>query len=86
MADLTKKTNDFNKKYLSKVIEGKKRPGVFKSIVGVVKAKNISSSQAYYFNKINTSKNIFQLLDLEAEMKKQDRRNFETDIKKISEE
>lgn len=39
----------------------------------------------FYYNKIN-SKNVFQLLDFQAEMKKGDRKNFENDHKKIKEE
>lgn len=39
----------------------------------------------YYSNKIN-SKNIFQLLDETAEMKRGDKRNFENDYKKIKED
>ena len=43
LSEITKKTNEFNKKYLSKVIEGKRGSGVFKSFFDKFKAnKNIT--------------------------------------------
>ena len=79
MSEMIKKTNDFNKKYIPKIIDGKKGPGVFSRIF---KSKTLTETQMYYLNRIN-SKNIFQLLDSEAEMKKSDRRNFEAEYKKL---
>lgn len=85
LADITKRTFDFNKKYLTKVIEGKRGPGVITSLIDKFKDKKLSKRQMMYKNKL-LSKNVFQLLDSKAEMKPADKKSFEADYDKLKKE
>ena len=81
---MIKKTNDFNNKYLVKVIEGKRGPNVITSLIDRFKSRK-TPTQIYYQNKY-MSKNVFHLLDYNAEMKPSDRKNFEIEYEKLKKE